>query len=86
MKNTPENRAAVNAIIDTARIKGTGYQIKLCEYDDFFCLSVLSALEPLSVLQGPSVGRPKAGVRRLCPKVGFAFDSEQVGLSYNRIS
>ena len=40
MKNTPENRAAANAIIDTARIKDTGYQIKLCEYDDFFCLSV----------------------------------------------
>ena len=51
-----------------------------------FLLSVPSALGPLSIHQGPSVGRPKTGLRRMRPKVGFAFDSEQVGLSYDRIS
>ena len=34
MKNTPENRAAVNALIETARIRDTGYQIKVWDYDD----------------------------------------------------
>ena len=40
MKNTPENRKAVDAIIDTARIKGTGYQIEVSDYDGYFFLSV----------------------------------------------
>ena len=40
MKNTPENRAAVNALIETARIRDTGYQIKVWDYDDDISLSV----------------------------------------------
>ena len=40
MKSTPENRKAVNAIIETARIKDTGYEIISHEYDDYFYLNV----------------------------------------------
>ena len=40
MKDTLENRKAANAIIDTARIKDTGYQIRISEYDDCFFISV----------------------------------------------
>ena len=40
MKSTPENRKAVDAIIDTVRIKGTGYQIYVNEYDGYFYLSI----------------------------------------------
>ena len=36
MKSTPENRKAVDAIIDTVRIKDTGYQIYVNEYDGYF--------------------------------------------------
>ena len=40
MKSTPETRMAVNAIVDTARIKDTGYQIYVNEYDDDFYISI----------------------------------------------
>ena len=40
MKSTPENRKAVDAIIDTVRIKGTGYQIYVNEYDGYFYISL----------------------------------------------
>ena len=40
MKNTPENRTAVNAIIETARIMDTGYQIIANDYDGYFYLSI----------------------------------------------
>ena len=40
MKSTPENRTAVNAILETARIKDTGYQIAINEYDGYFYLSI----------------------------------------------
>ena len=40
MKNTPENLKAVNAIIETARIKDTGYQIDIGDYDGYFFLGV----------------------------------------------
>ncbi len=40
MKNTPENRAAINALIETARIRDTGYQIMVWDYDDAISLSV----------------------------------------------
>ena len=40
MKSTPENRTAVNAIIDTARIKDTGYQIAVNEYDGYFYINL----------------------------------------------
>ena len=40
MKSTPENRKAVDAIIDTVRIKDTGYQIYVNEYDGYFYISL----------------------------------------------
>ena len=40
MKSTPENRKAVNAIIETARIKDTGYEIISQEYDGYFYLNL----------------------------------------------
>ena len=40
MKDTPENRKAVNAIIDTARIKDTGYQVSTSDYDGHFYLCI----------------------------------------------
>ena len=40
MKSTPENRKAVDAIIDTVRIKGTGYQIYVNEYVGYFYISL----------------------------------------------
>ena len=40
MKSTPENRKAVNAIIETVRIKDTGYQIYVNEYDGYFYISL----------------------------------------------
>ena len=40
MKSTPENRKAVDAIIDTVRIKDTGYQISVNEYDGYFYISL----------------------------------------------
>ena len=40
MKSTPENRKAVNAIIETVRIKDTGYQIDVNEYDGYFYISL----------------------------------------------
>ena len=40
MKSTPENRKAVDAIIDTVRIKGTGYQIYVNAYDAYFYISL----------------------------------------------
>ena len=40
MKDTLENRKAVNAIIDTARIKDTGYQVSTSDYDGHFYLCI----------------------------------------------
>ena len=40
MKSTPENRKAVDAIIDTVRIKDTGYQIYVNEYDGYFYINL----------------------------------------------
>ena len=40
MKDTLENRKAVNAIIDTARIKDTGYQVSTSDYDGHFYLYI----------------------------------------------
>ena len=40
MKDTLENRKAVNAIIDTARIKDTGYQVSTRDYDGHFYLCI----------------------------------------------
>ena len=40
MKDTLENRKAVNAIIDTARIKDTGYQVSTSNYDGHFYLCI----------------------------------------------
>lgn len=40
MKSTPENRKAVNAIIETARIKGTGYEILISDYEEAFYLNI----------------------------------------------
>lgn len=40
MKDTLENRKAVNAIIDTARIKDTGYRVSTSDYDGHFYLCI----------------------------------------------
>ena len=40
MKDTLENRKAVNAIIDTAEIKGTGYQVSARDYDGYLYLYI----------------------------------------------
>ena len=40
MKDILENRKAVNAIIDTARIKDTGYQVSTSDYDGHFYLCI----------------------------------------------
>ncbi len=40
MKDTPENRKAVNAIINTARIKDTGYQVSISDYDGHFYICI----------------------------------------------
>ena len=40
MKSRPETRKAISAIVDTARIKDTGYQIYINEYDDDFYISI----------------------------------------------
>ena len=40
MKDTLENRKAVNAIIDTTRIKDTGYQVSTSNYDGHFYLCI----------------------------------------------
>ena len=40
MKDTLESRKAVNAIIDTAQIKDTGYQVSTSDYDGHFYLCI----------------------------------------------
>ncbi len=40
MKNTPENQKAANAIIDTARIKDTGYQVFTSDCDGCFYICI----------------------------------------------
>ncbi len=43
MKNTAENRTALEAIIDTARQKDTGYEIQLAVYGDYLTLRIRTA-------------------------------------------
>ena len=40
MKSTPETRKAIEAIAETARIKGTGYQIVAHDHEGYIYLNV----------------------------------------------
>ena len=40
MKNTPENRAALERIVGTAHFLNTGYRFEIMDYDEFLTLRI----------------------------------------------